>query len=116
MAEENPIDWLEALPCAVTVCDRNYTVLYLNARSAEVNAKDGGKSLQGRNLRECHPPAAFEKLQAVMDSDRPNVYTIEKNGVRKIVFQARWKRKGRDGGLVEITFEIPPNAPHFVRS
>ncbi len=116
MTEENPIDWLEALPCSVTVCDRDYTVLYLNDRSATVNAKDGGKALRGRNLRECHPPLAFDKLEQVMASEGPNVYTIEKNGVRKIVFQAHWKREGRDAGLVEITFEIPPNTPHFVRT
>jgi len=109
------LEWFEELPCAVTVCDQSYTILYVNDRSAEVNAKDGGKSLVGRNMMDCHPPEAQEKLKRVMASDRPNVYTIERNGVRKIIYQAHWKRKGQPAGLVEITFELPSDMPHFVR-
>jgi len=116
MPTQLPMEWFEKLPCSVTVCDREYTILYMNDRSAEVNAKDGGKTLIGRNLMDCHPPLAQEKLKRVMDSEQPNVYTIEKNGVKKIIFQAHWKQEGHDGGLVEITFEIPPNTPHFVRT
>jgi transcriptional regulator with PAS, ATPase and Fis domain len=116
MATKNPIEWLEKLPCSVTVCDRDYTILYMNDRSAEVNAKDGGKALIGRNLMDCHPAPAQEKLTRVMSADQANVYTIEKNGVKKIIFQAHWKQDGEDAGLVEIAFEVPPNTPHFVRT
>lgn len=116
MVDRGPFEWFEELPCAVTVCDEHFTVLYLNARSAEVNAKDGGKDLVGKNLLDCHPPEAQEKLRKVWASGRPNVYTIEKNGVRKMIYQAHWKRGGRPAGLVEITFEVPADAPHFVRS
>jgi len=116
MVAVDPLEWFERVPCAVTVCDTNYTVLYLNARAAEVNAKDGGKALVGRNLMDCHPPEAQEKLKAVMASGGPNVYTIEKNGVKKMIYQCHWKRRGRVAGLVEITFELPTELPHFVRS
>jgi hypothetical protein len=116
MTGPKPLEWLEHLPCSVTVCDRNYTILYLNARSAEVNASDGGKRLVGRNLMECHPPEAQEKLRMVMDSVRPNVYTIEKAGVRKMIYQAHWQTDGTPSGLIEITFELPAEIPHFVRS
>lgn len=115
MPGSGPFEWLEQLPCSVTVCDRNYTILYLNARSAEVNAKDGGKRLVGKNLLECHPPDAQEKLRAVMASGRPNIYTIEKRGVRKMIYQAHWRWRGRSAGLIEITFELPETVPHFVR-
>jgi hypothetical protein len=107
--------WFDQLPCAITVCGADYTILYLNARSAEVNAADGGRSLVGQDLRKCHPREAKAKLRAVMAADRPNVYTVEKGGVRKVVFQAHWRRAGRKAGLVEVTFELPPDAPHFVR-
>jgi len=116
MTDMIPQEWLEELPCAVTVCDSAYRVLYLNARSAEVNASDGGKALIGRNLMDCHPPEAQEKLRKVMASGRPNIYTVEKKGVRKMVYQAPWKRGGKLGGLVEVTFELPSEVPHFVRS
>ncbi len=116
MVDEKPVEWLERLPCSVTVCDRNYTILYLNERSAEVNAKDGGKALVGRSLLDCHPPEAQEKLRKVMMSGRPNIYTIEKNGVKKMILQCHWRKGGEVGGLVEISFELPEQIPHFLRT
>ena len=112
----NHFEWFDSLPCSVTVCDANYTILYMNDRSAEVNAKDGGKSLIGKSLLDCHPPQAQEKLRKVMASGRPNVYTIEKNGVRKMIVQSHWRTGGVVGGLVEISFELPNEVPHFVRT
>lgn len=116
MVDEKPVEWLERLPCSVTVCDRNYTILYLNERSADVNAKDGGKALVGRSLLDCHPPEAQEKLRKVMMSGRPNIYTIEKNGVKKMILQCHWRKGDEVGGLVEISFELPEQIPHFLRT
>ncbi|MGP8078786.1 MAG: PAS domain-containing protein [Thermoplasmata archaeon] len=116
MVAAGSLRWFDQLPCAVTVCDRNYTILYLNDRAAEVNAKDGGKELIGKNMIDCHPPEAQEKLRRVMASGQPNVYTIEKNGVRKMIYQCHWKEGGHLAGLLEVTFELPPNVPHFVRT
>lgn len=115
MVDATPIEWFENLPCSVTVCDSDYRILYLNGRSAEVNAADGGKALIGKSLLDCHPPEAQEKLRRVMASGQPNVYTIEKKGVRKIIYQSHWRREGQIVGLVEITFELPADIPHFVR-
>jgi DUF438 domain-containing protein len=115
MAKAGQLEWFEQLPCSVTVCDKNYTILYLNGRSAEVNAEDGGKDLVGKNLLDCHPPEARAKLEKVMASGRPNVYTVRKKGVKKVVFQGHWKKRGRVAGLVEITFELPRHMPNFVR-
>ncbi len=115
MVDATPIEWFENLPCSVTVCDSDYRILYLNVRSAEVNAADGGKALIGKSLLDCHPPEAQEKLRRVMASGQPNVYTIEKKGVRKMIYQSHWRREGQIVGLVEITFELPADIPHFVR-
>jgi len=116
MPETIPREWFDQLPCSVTVCDEHYTILYLNDRSAEVNQKDGGKALVGKNMLDCHPPEARERLEAVMASGRPNIYTIEKLGAKKMIYQAHWKRNGRIAGLVEVTFELPQEIPHKIRS
>jgi len=116
MKDRDGLEWFEQLPCAVTVCDKQYVILYLNDRAAEVNAADGGKALIGKNMMDCHPPEAQAKLRRVMDSGVPNIYTIEKKGVRKMIYQAHWKSEGKVAGLVEITFELPKEIPHFVRS
>ena len=112
MTRNDPIQWFEKLPCAVTVCDRGYTILYMNDKAAEGAAKDGGRALVGKTLMDCHPPKAQRKLKQVMASRRPNVYTVEKKGVKKVVLQAQWKERGRVGGLVEIYFERPSRMPN----
>jgi transcriptional regulator with PAS, ATPase and Fis domain len=109
-------EWLEQIPCAVTVCDRNYKILYMNELEAKYNAEDGGKALIGKNLMDCHPPKAQKKLKEVMVSGKPNVYTIEKNGTKKMIYQCHWKRRGRVSGLVQLTFVLPKDVPHFIRS
>jgi transcriptional regulator with PAS, ATPase and Fis domain len=116
MASAGRLEVFEQLPCAVTVCDRKYTILYLNERAAEVHSEDGGKALLGKSLMDCHPPKAQKKLKNVMASGRPNVYTIEKNGTKKLVYQCLWKKRGKVGGLVEFTFELPSDIPNFVRT
>jgi len=116
MVSKVSLEWFEQLPCAVTVCDKDYTILYLNGKSAEMNSKDGGKALIGKSLKDCHPPKAQKKTRKIMAASKPNVYTIEKKGKKKLVFQGQWKKGGRTAGLVELVIELPENMPHFVRT
>ncbi len=45
-----------------------------------------------------------------------NAYTIEKKGVKKVIYQTAWRRAdGSVGGLVEISMIVPDPMPHFVR-
>jgi uncharacterized protein (DUF952 family) len=44
------IKYFEEIPAAVTVCDEDGKILYMNERSAATFAKDGGKSLIGRRV------------------------------------------------------------------
>jgi transcriptional regulator with PAS, ATPase and Fis domain len=110
------LEWFEQLPCAVTVCDKKYTILYMNDRAAEENSEEGGRALVGKNMMGCHPPEAQEKLKKVMTSGRPNVYTTEKKGAKKLVYQCHWKKGGRVGGLVQLSFELSSDIPNFVRT
>ena len=45
-----------------------------------------------------------------------NVYTIEKGGVKKLIYQAPWYQDGEYRGIVELSLPIPFVMPHFVRS
>ena len=116
MDDVRGLEWFEQLPCAITVCDKNYRILYMNEMAAEVTAEDGGKALLGTNLMDCHPPKAQRKLRKVMTSGVPNVYTVEKKGVKKMVYQCHWKKRGHVGGLLELTFVLPKTIPHHVRA
>ncbi len=110
------MDWFERLPCAITVCDRRYKILYMNEMAAQATEEDGGRNLVGKSLLDCHPPEAREKLKQVMASGKPNLYTVEKGGVNKMVYHGHWRKEGRVGGLVEMVFVLPRDVPHHVRS
>jgi len=50
-----------------------------------------------------------------MENRKPNVYTTEKAGVKKLFYQAPWYEGGEYAGVVELSVEIPFEMPHFVR-
>lgn len=113
MSEENK--WIKEFPAAVTVSDAEGIILEMNDKAAKSMAKDGGYELIGKNMLDCHPDPARGKLERLMESRKVNVYTIEKNGIKKLIYQSPWFKDGQYAGLVEISFEIPFEMPHFVR-
>ena len=108
-------EWVEAFPGAVTVCDRAGIILEMNDRSVRSFAGDGGAALVGTNALDCHPEPSRTKLAGMLASGKANVYTIEKDGVKKLIYQAPWYRDGEYAGFVELSLEIPFALPHFVR-
>ncbi len=108
-------DWVREFPGAVTVCDEHGVIVEMNDKSAATFAADGGRALIGRDMHACHSEASRAKLEALFASRQPNVYTILKHGVRKMIYQAPWYRDGRFAGLVELSLEIPREIPEFVR-
>jgi len=107
--------WAEEFGGAITVCDADGVIIDMNRKAAEVFAKYGGAALIGKSLFDCHSPASREKLQTIMQTRATNVYTIEKNGAKKLIYQAPWYKGGEFAGLVDISVELPANMPHFVR-
>lgn len=109
------MDYLKELDAAVTICDKEGIVVYMNDKSIKTFQKDGGADLIGRNLYDCHPQPAIEKMKHILQTGESNTYSIEKNGIKKIIFQYPWIQNGAIEGLVEICFAVPFDMPHFVR-
>lgn len=109
------MDWLKEINAAVTVCDSNGIIIYMNEKSEQVFENEGGKKLIGSNLFGCHPEPALTKLKEMMADGSTNVYTIEKNGNKKIIYQTPWFNENTFGGFIEISFNIPFEMPHFIR-
>jgi transcriptional regulator with PAS, ATPase and Fis domain len=107
--------WVSGFPGAITVCDAQGIILAMNDKSAEAFQSQGGRGLVGTNLLDCHPEPARSKVRRLLENHQTNVYTIEKAGTRKLVYQAPWYREGEYAGLVEIDLELPAEMPHFVR-
>jgi PAS domain-containing protein len=108
-------EWIREFPGAITVCDGQGTILEMNEKAAAVFAADGGRALIGTDVRACHPDEARAKVDALFEHRQPNVYTIRKQGVRKLIYQSPWYRDGVFAGLVELSVEIPFEVPEFNR-
>ena len=109
-------EWIKEFPAAVTVCDQNGIILQMNDRAAKTFEKDGGYALLGKNMLDCHPEEARSKTERLFASHEKNVYTIEKNGIKKLIYQSPWFKNGTYAGFVELSLEIPFEVPHFVRT
>lgn len=107
--------WVKEFPGAVTVCDEKGRIIAMNGKSVEVFASDGGAALLGKNILDCHPEPTRTKVKGMLESGRSNVYTIQKNGKKKLIYQSPWYENGRYAGFVEISLEIPAVLPHFDR-
>jgi transcriptional regulator with PAS, ATPase and Fis domain len=112
----NEHTWVKEFPGAITVCDADGIILEMNDKAARTFEKDGGASLVGRNMLDCHPEPARGKTERLLAAREKNVYTIEKNGVKKLIFQSPWYKDGQYSGFVEVSLEIPVELPHFVRT
>jgi hypothetical protein len=99
----------------VTVCDKAGVIIAMNDKAAKTFAEDGGKALVGKSALDCHPGPSRAQFEGLLKEPRTNAYTIEKNGVRKLIFQSPWRDGGEFAGLVELSLELPAVLPHFVR-
>lgn len=107
--------WVDEFPNAIIVCDADGIIVEMNDRAARNYEKDGGRALIGKNVLDCHPEPARTKTQQLLETQQKNVYTIEKKGVKKLIYQSPWYREGKFAGLVELSLEIPAELPHFIR-
>ncbi|PKN92139.1 MAG: diguanylate cyclase [Chloroflexi bacterium HGW-Chloroflexi-6] len=109
------MNWLKEFPAAVTVCDKEGILLEMNDKAAKTFESDGGYALIGKNMLDCHPGLSRQKTERLLAAREKNVYTIEKKGVKKLIYQSPWFEDGQYAGFVEISLEIPFEMPHFMR-
>jgi len=109
-------NWANELPfMAITISDKDGKIIEMNDRSAMTFQKSGGRELIGKQLMDCHPEKAQMIIMEMMSSPKTNAYTIEKEGLKKLIYQTPWYENGEFGGLVEFSIIIPMDMPHFKR-
>jgi transcriptional regulator with PAS, ATPase and Fis domain len=108
-------NWIDEFPAAITVCDAKGIILGMNEKASATFAQEGGVDLIGTNLLDCHTEPALSKVVNLLKSEAPNVYTIEKEGIRKLIYQSPWYERGKFAGFIEFSLPIPAEIPHFVR-
>ena len=106
-------EWAKEMNCAVTVCDAEGIIIYQNDKAVETYKKHG--NLIGKNLYECHSERSKEIILHLLATGGSNAYTIEKQGVHKVIYQTAWKKDSKVAGIVEISMITPADMPHYVR-
>lgn len=61
------------------------------------------------------PDRSKEIIRNLLETEGSNAYTIEKEGLRKMIYQTAWRIDGEVAGLVEISMVIPTDMPHYIR-
>lgn len=109
------VNWSDGFDGAITVCNREGTIVYMNDFSIKQFEKYGGEKLMGTNLLDCHPEPSKSKLKEMLEHPMDSVYTVEKKGVKKLIRQTPWMLNGKFVGVVEISFVLGANFPNRVR-
>ncbi len=105
--------WMKEIGCAVTICDAEGVVLYMNERSRTTFAGHG--ELVGTNLMGCHSERSRQLIRHMLTTGDTNTYTVKKHGITKLIFQTPWRRNGRITGMVEISIPLPATMHHYDR-
>lgn len=110
-----PHPWVQELAGGFTVCDPDGIILEMNDKAMRTFQDHGGTDPIGTNMLDCHFEPARSETRERLDSRRTNVYTIEKRGQKKLIFQVPWYQDGRYRGFVDLSLEFPAEMPHSVR-
>ena len=108
-------DYFEKADVDVTICDKNGTVLDMNQKSRKTFIKPGMPEIIGQNVLDCHPEPARSLLADMLKNPRTNVYTVEKEGVKKLIFQTPWYDDDEYAGFMELSMVLPEVIPNRVR-
>ena len=106
-------DWVKCIGCAVTICDAEGVILYMNDRARDTFSKHG--DLIGSNLMDCHSDRSRAIIHRLLTTGGTNTYTVKKGGVSKLIFQTPWRRDGVIAGLAEISIPLPADMAHYDR-
>lgn len=112
------MDWIKDFPVAVVICDRKGVLTYLNDAAAAMYAPFGGYALLGKSVFDgCHKQqASNDKMIEIMETRKPHTYSIERNGVKRLIHQMPHIINGEVIGIVELATIVPFEIPHFVRT
>jgi transcriptional regulator with PAS, ATPase and Fis domain len=107
--------WSDEFNGAVTICNREGVIIYINRFAHKQFGKNAGEDLLGKNLLDCHPEPARSKLESMLKRPTINTYSIEKGGIKRIIHQTPKYTDGVFSGVIELSFDIPNEIPHFKR-
>jgi hypothetical protein len=109
------MNWSKYFPAAITVTDEKGVIIEMNDLSIASYQKDGGAALIGTNSIDCHNEPSLSKVKKLYEDQALNVYTVTKNGKKKLIYQSPYFVEGKFAGMVELSLPLPEEIPHFDR-
>ncbi|MBN1634262.1 MAG: diguanylate cyclase [Ignavibacteria bacterium] len=109
------MDWHEYFSESIIVCDKDLTIIYLNKTALKSLSEEQRKNITGSNLLDYHNEDSNKKILGVKENLKPNVYTIEKAGKKKLIYQSLLLENNKFKGIVELSMVIPEVLLHFKR-
>ena len=103
------------LDSAITVCDSDGIILFMNERACKTFEKYGGRDLIGKNLFDCHNQNSCEIIKNLLKDDKSNTYTVTHNNTKKLIHQTPWHNNGEVMGLIEFSIDLPEEIPDHYR-
>jgi len=107
--------WFKYFPGAIIVTDENAIIVEMNDASAEKYKEDGGFTLIGQNVIDCHPKSIQDKIHHIYESKKPNVYLIQNHGEKILIYQTPYVKDGKFAGVVEISLPLPEEFQYLDR-
>jgi len=112
MSSPPPFDWDNSYPAAVTVCDRDGTIIAMNRQARKLFARRGGDALIGTSLYDCHNSRSGAMIRKMLANGRPNIYVVRSESGQRLIQQVVWHtEEGEIGGLVETSLPIVGKIP-----
>lgn len=109
------IEFGNTIPAAFTICDNDGKIIYMNEKAAKFFEANGGYDLIGKSVYDCHNEKSKQIIKDLIDNEKEYIYSIEKKGKKKLIYQAPWYKNNKMSGLIELIIELPDKVPHFVR-
>ena len=109
------IPYFDHVHAALTICNEDAEIIYMNEK-ARKTFEHFGEDLCGKSLYDCHQPAAAEIIKSMLTNGTSNIYTIEKEGIKKVIIQMPWFDDEQNPcGIWELSVVLPDSMPHHVR-
>lgn len=107
-------DWAKEMNCAVTVCDADCNIIYMNDLSRATFASYGA-DLVGRNLMEFHVGRSQDIIRRLLAEGGEQQLYNQQAGTSQLIYQTAWRKDGEVAGLVELSIVLPDDMPHYDR-
>lgn len=109
------MDWENQFNGSVIVCDKELNIIFLNDKAKMLFDENERNNAVRRNLLDCHNEESKKKILEIKATLKPNIYTIEKAGIKKLIYQSPLIKYNKFDGIIELSLEIPNAIPHFKR-